>query len=829
MLPGCNKSKNTATNLLSQNKIMKNLFLSILILIQHLSSIANSITGTIVDENNKPVEFSNVILHKYSDASYLNGTTTDSLGKYEISNLEDGNYFLEAVFIGYKTDTIQNISVQNNEIKDVGITQLYVEENTLKGVEISASRPVIERKADRVVYNVENSAKSSGENVMDLLRSVPGVTVSGNDQIRINGKNEIQVMINGKVEQLSEEQLANLLKSIQSSNVKKIEVVSNPSARYDASAKGGILEIQLKTNLRTGANGSVYVNYRQHKYAGANAGFNVSVNHKKLTLSTAYNFGFENNWQRNDYVRDFTAGNIVERFDEKSLDRNKFISHYGNLNLKYNINDKNTIGFGGEIFSFYNPHNANSTLNVFDNISIAQNINAIQKTKNTSYGKSVNPSANFNFRSQLDTSGSTLELTYDYTYFNLYTNTHLNMSFLDSTEAEQGVPPLDFTQDNPYTVNLHTAKLNYNKPLKKNHSIEFGAKFTWTKTHNDIQFKNWNGTEYISDNTKSNEFQYIENINAIYSTWSKSWNKGWSTNLGLRIEQTNTNQYSITLDSRTKRHYVDFFPSAFIQKTIKEKHNINLNYSRKIHRPGFNELNPFQFYLSPYSIWTGNANLKPEYINVTEFTYTLKNAYSFFIGHENIKNNYTHLVFQDDSTKISTYRATNFNVRNNLNIGININKELFKWWTISYSAQYTFFKYNSVVNNSPFKVSSNKFYISFDNTFILPKDFKINLFAFYVTPMLDATDIMKSDGMVNISVSKSFFDKKLVIRVAGNDIFGTKNFSYDTDFFNVHSKTRNKFSSRWFGLSVVYNFQKGKKFQNTRVDKSNEEEKSRIQ
>lgn len=402
------------------------------------------------------------------------------------------------------------------------------------------------------------------------------------------------------------------------------------------------------------------------------------------------------------------------------------------------------------------------------------------------------------------------------------------MGYFDSTEVETSIPHLDFTQDNPYLVNLHTSKLNYNKPLKNNHSIEFGVKFTWTKTNNDIQYKNLIGNDYILDTTRSNKFQYIENINALFSTWSKSWKKGWSTNLGLRIEQTNTNQRSYTLNTLTKRHYVDFFPSLFIQKNIKEKHSINVNYSRKIQRPDFNDLNPFQFYQSPYSIWTGNANLKPQYINVTELTYTFKNAYSFFIGHENIKNNYTHLIFQDDSAKTSTYRASNFKVRNNLNIGVNINKELFKWWSVSYSAQYTFFKYNSIVNNSPFIVSSHKFNISLDNTFILPKDFTINVFAFYTSPHYDATDIMKSDGMLNISISKTFFDKKLRIRLNGNDILGTKNMSYTTNYFNVNSKTKNKWSSRFVGLTISYNFQKGKKFQNSRVNKSNDEEKSRI-
>ena len=231
------------------------------------------------------------------------------------------------------------------------------------------------------------------------------------------------------------------------------------------------------------------------------------------------------------------------------------------------------------------------------------------------------------------------------------------------------------------------------------------------------------------------------------------------------MEQTNTNQYSLTLNNRTKRNYVDFFPSAFLQKVIKEKHNINLSYSRKIRRPDFNNLNPFQYYNSQYSIWTGNANLRPEYINVTEISYTYDNAYTFLIGHENIKNNYTYLARQNDSTKITTYQASNFKVRNNLNLTVNINKDIFKWWNISYSLQYTFFKYNSIVNDVEFNLSSHKFNASFDNTFSLPKNFKINLFAFYTSPYLDATDMMRSNGMVNISISKSFFNNQLKIRI----------------------------------------------------------------
>ncbi len=807
---------------------MRNIIAYLFLLFGNTELIGKSISGLVQDEQKHAIEFANIILHKQDDKNYINGTTTDSSGQFEISGLDDGNYFMEIVFVGYKTDTVSAIRIEQETPVDIGIKTLVIEDNLLKNVTISASRPVIERKADRIIYNVENSAKANGENIMDLLRTVPGVTVSGNDQIRINGKSDVQVMINGKVEQLNTEQLASLLKSIQSSNVKKIDVVSNPSARYDAESKGGVLEIQLKTSQSTGVNGSVYANYRQNKYASTDVGFNINVNYKKLILSTNYNFGLQNNYQQNTYTRDFSNDSTKLRFAESSFAKSKFMSNYANLSLKYNINDKNTIGIGGEIFQFYDPSSAFSNLNIIDNIYISENINAKQKTENSSYGKGINPSANFNFRSQLDSLGSTLELVYDYTYSNLYTNSQLDMAYFDSIDNEKPIPHQIFKQDNPYIVNLHTARLNYNKPLKKGHELEFGVKFTWTKTTNDIQYKNFNGADFIYDSSKSNKFQYIENINAIFTTWSKSWKKGWSTNLGLRMEQTNTNQRSYTLNTLTKKHYFDFFPSLFIQKNIKDKHSININFSRKIKRPDFNDLNPFQFYLSPYSIWTGNENLKPQLANVTEFTYTFDNAYSFFISHENLNNNYTHLIFQDDSTKISTYRASNFKVRNNLNIGVNINKELFKWWTISYSAQYIFFRYNSIVNNSPFKVTSHKFHISLDNTFILPKDFTINVFGFYTSPHYDATDIMLSDGMLNIAVSKSFFDKKLRIRLAGNDILRTKNMSYTTNFFNVNSKTKNRWSSSFFSLSVSYNFQKGKKFQNSRVNKSNEEEKGRI-
>jgi outer membrane receptor protein involved in Fe transport len=756
----------------------------------------------------------------------VNGATTDSAGRFDFANLEDGNYFLEIVYIGYKTDTVSDISLQHNEIRDLGLRQLALEANTLKDVQITGNKPIIERKADRIIFNAENSVKGAGESLLDLLRAVPSVTVTGNDEIRVNGKAQVQVMINGKIEQLSGDQLTTLLKSIQSNNVKKIEVISNPSARFDASAKGGVLDIQLKTNMRSGVNGSIYGNYRQGRYASTNEGFNVNVNYKKVILSTTYNLGVESNYSKREYIRNFQLENSTQQFQEYTVETGTFRYHYANANLKYNVNDRHQIGIGGELFAFYTPHYSNATLYIVNDLT-ANKADSSQSSHILSVGKSINPSVNLNYHGNLDSTGSTIDFAYDYTYFKLNNGSELNTAFLDVNNIEYG-ERIDFTQYNPFLVNVHTAKLDYNKPLKNKHSIELGAKFSWTRTHNDVRFANLINGLYTNDASKSNQFVYMENTNAIYSTWSKAWKKNWSTNVGMRIEQTNTNQHSITLNTITTKHYVDFFPSAFVQKTIKEKHLLNLNYSRKIHRPNFNNLNPFQFYNSQYSVFTGNPDLKPEYINVFELTYTYDNAYSIVVGYENIKNSYTYLATQDDSTKISTYKASNFKVRNNFNISINVNKDIFKWWTISYAANFSYFKYNSVLNGDVFIMGSTKFGVTLDNTFTLPKNFKINIFGFYQSPFLDATDRMRPDGMVNFAISKLLFNKSLKIRLAVNDIFYTKNNSYDTRFQNIDTQFGQKFDTRAFSINISYNFNKGKQFRATQVNKGNTDEKNRI-
>jgi outer membrane receptor protein involved in Fe transport len=787
----------------------------------------NTLNGVVTDESKKPIEFSNILLHKYEDPSYLNGTTTDSLGKFEIQKIDDGKYFLEIVYIGYKPDTIQNIELRNEDAKNLGELQLNIEANTLKGVEISGNKPVIERRADRIIFNAENSTAGTGENLLDLLRRVPSVTVSGSDEIKVNGKSQVQVMINGKIETLTGDQLATMLKSIQSDNIKKIEVISNPSARFDASAKGGILDIQLKSyNKKSGVNGNIHSGYRQGKFGRTDNGFNLNVNYNKIIVSTTYNFGVENNYNTKEFIRNFHLENAIQQFREHTYDRGKFMFHYTNLSMKYNINDKHSIGIGGEFFTFRNPTTPLSIISIVSDTRIGK-IDSSQFTNIHNLTKNINPSLNFNYRGNLDSAGSTLDITYDYTYFNLNTSSHLNTTFLDDSYTEYRAP-VDFTQNNPFIVNLHTAKLDYYKPLKNKHTIDFGAKFSWTRTHNDIHFSNFIGDQYINDVTKSNEFIYIENTNALYSTWSKMWKKNWSTNVGMRIEQTNTDQHSVTLNTTIRKHYIDFFPSAFIQKTIKEKHVLNLNYSRKIHRPDFKDLNPFQFYNSSYSIFTGNPNLKPEYINVFEFTYSYDNTYSIVLGYENKINNYTYLAKQNDTTKIHTYQATNFKVRNNFNISVNINKEIFKWWSINIESRFMYFKYNSIVNDAEFKLHSLKFGMSMDNTFILPKDFKINLFAFYESPFLDATDWVLSNGMVNFAITKTFFQKQLKVKVGVNDIFSTLNNSYNTRFQNIDTRYKQKFTSRVINLSVSYNFSKGKQFKNTQINKSNSDEKGRI-
>lgn len=337
--------------LFQKYRIMKNSFICLLVFVYSILTVkSNTISGSILDELQKPLEFCNVLLHQYNDSIFLEGTTSDSTGSFDFKNIKPGNYFIEIIYIGYKTDTLNNIQVTQDKDVDLAPVTMQPDATVLGNVEIKSTRPVIERKADRLVYNVENSTKSSGENSFDLLRSVPGVSITGNDQINVNGKSGVQVMINGRVENLSGDQLVTFLKSIQSSNIKKIEVISNPSAKFDAEAKGGIINIQLKNNSRSGVNGSVYVNYRQNKYASTEAGFNLNVNYKKWVVSMAYNNSYGKGYQDHIFTRDFTFNDSIQQYDEKGKDVNRFMGHFGNLQINYNINDKHTIGITSETF-----------------------------------------------------------------------------------------------------------------------------------------------------------------------------------------------------------------------------------------------------------------------------------------------------------------------------------------------------------------------------------------------------------------------------------------------------------------------------------------------
>lgn len=785
-----------------------------------------AVKGNISDEGDNKLEFCNVVLFNAENSEIFYATTTDAEGNFLLENVKNGSYFLEITYLGFKTDTINVLNISDNDI-NLGTIQLKQDVEILDEVVIKATSPLIERQPDKLIFNVENSAKSAGMNTLDLLRSVPGVTVSGNNQVMINGKKDVQVMINGRLEMMSGDQLTNLLKSIQSSNIKKIEVISNPSAKYDASAKGGILNIVLKTSLRTGMNGTVYSNFAVNKTWGSQSGFNINVNHKKFTLGANYNYSFVNLRGNNYIQRNFDVDSVTSQYTDDGNSKQVEQSHFANISMAYSINDRHRIGVKSQMVAYLSPQENRTLLTILNDITNTGGT-LYQNTANDLNIKNLNPSFTANYHGEMDSSTSIMDFTFDYSTFNNNSDNNLITRYLDVNKTEYGIP-LHFTQDNTFLVDLYVYNLGFQKNINSKHKLEAGNKFTWTHTSNDIKF--FDIEEGISslDSLRSNAFEYTENINAAYMIWSSQWNKNWSANLGIRMEQTNANQFSITLDERKLRHYIDFFPSAFAQKNWKDKHSLNMSYSRKIKRPAFKDLNPFQYYNSQYYIWMGNANLQPEYADIAELSYTLLNSYSLTLGYEHQKNSSTYLAFQDDETNITRYIASNFKQRHNMYISLMANKDIFEWWNISYSMQYTFFRYNAIASNNQALIqSSNKVNLNFDNTFTLPKEYKINVFAFYTSRFLDATDVMRPNGMVNMSISKSFFDKKLNVSLMANDIFHTLNFSFDTKFANINSVITNNFNSQYLGLSLTYNFNKGKSFTNSKIKSSNEDEKNRI-
>ena len=788
------------------------------------------INGRIIASDGKPMEFVTVTLHQTKDSSLVKGEITDATGRYEFMTLKNGQYFVSAQQVGLKKATSDPLSISGNSLtaKDLKL----VEDNVnLKAVTITAQKPFIEQQIDKTVVNVENSIVSAGSTALEILEKSPGVVVDNDGKIQLRGKEGVRIMLDGKPSQLSQEQLTNMLRNMNANQILKIEIITNPSAKYDAAGNAGIINIVMKKNQLYGTNGQILSTYGQGVYYKSYNSLSLNYRNGAWNVFGSYNYNNSINFNSNMIDRIFRANNgkgaVTDSFVQTANGRRPRHSNSWRGGVDYNLSSKTTVGvlFNGG-FGGINTNQARNLENTTTIYRPDGTINSKLLTVSTSNDYWQEFSGNANLKHTFDSTGRELTVDLDYSKYKNGDDEAFRVTSLSSTSAIKNQQNLTDAK-----FDVASAKFDYSQPLSKKAKFEFGAKTSYVQNSNDIKFYNIVDNIKISDKNITNDFLYKENINAAYGNWQHELPKGLSYQIGLRIENTNITGSQKTLDTSFTRHYTDLFPTAFVQKKWgkKDKNALRLGFSRRIDRPNYENLNPFRHFLDQYTYQLGNPNLTPQYTNNMDLTYTLMGAMSISVNYGKTKDVMSEVLKQDDDAKQTFITRENLATRENYGVSVNMPIPIKKWWFLNVNTGYNVNHFMGTYLNSALDVKIPQFSANVQSRFTLPKDMSAEISGMYISQIQQGLILSEPFYGVNLGISKQMFDRRLTLRLNAQDIFYSQKFRGHQKYENLDIKIVGFGDSRQVRFTASYRFGNQKVQQARRRSGGADDEQSRIQ
>lgn len=788
----------------------------------------NAVSGRVIDQTGNPLEFVTVTLHRALDSALVKGALTDAAGKYEFTQLKNGSYYVVAAQVGLKKQFSPAVTVEGNSSLVTDL-KLVEDTKTLNAVTITAQKPFIEHQLDKTVVNVENSIVAAGSTALEVLEKAPGVIVDNEGRITLRGKDGVRIMIDGKPSQLSQDQLANLLRNTNSNLIQKVEIITNPSSKYDAAGNAGIINIIMKKNQLYGMNGQVSSTYGQGVYYKNFNSLNLNYRYGKWNAFGSYNYNTRMNFNINQIDRIFRADNgkgaVTDSFVQYAYNRNPYISNAWRGGVDYNLSQKTTLGvlFTGNFGHRNNKQQLLSKDNITTIYAPDGSIRTSVHTRTMEEDKWNEVSANFNLKHTFDSLGR--EITFDADSYSFNTDNQQNFEVSSTGEVNA-------KQENNIarTFDIKSAKVDYVHPLSKKAKMEAGAKTSFVNSGNDIQFYNIFGNRKEIDRNITNDFKYEENINAVYANLNQELKKGFSYQLGLRIENTNIKGNQVTTDTSFTRHYTDFFPTAYVMKKWgkKDKHSVRIGYSRRIDRPNYEDLNPFREFLDRYTYEQGNPNLTPQYSNNFEASYTFMGAMTIGTNYSKTTDAITFTVKQDDVLKQSFVTKQNVATLENFGVNLNIPVPIKKWWFVNTSMNYFINRYQGEFLGGNLDLKIPVLNLNIQNRFTLPKDWSAEVSGWYVSRASEGLFVGDPMYAVNAGISKQLLDRKLTLRLNAQDIFRTQQFSGSQKYQNLDIKVRSRFDSQQVRLTANYRFGNQKVQQARRRDGGANDEKNRI-
>ncbi|MDR3651449.1 MAG: TonB-dependent receptor [Paludibacter sp.] len=775
---------------------------------------SGTIKGRVLDSKNQPIEFATASLISSKTNQFVKGEQSNEKGEFVIDKVLPGDYVLAVSMIGYNRNESEKISInQKNTVVEKNIV-LTESTHLLDNVVVSAKKQFIEQSVDKMIVNPDASITTASENVYEILKKLPGVTIDNSDNISLKGKQNVKILIDEKPTYVSSTQLAAMLKGMQGKNVDKIEIIENPSARYDAEGNSGIINIKTKHNKAPGFNGSAFAGPEIASKFGWNGGLDLNMNYGKLNVYgnySLYNWAGQNSM---DATRMFTTTSLAGAYQliNTKGDYNGQAYNY-KVGADYFIKKNQVVSVmvrGSE------GHNDNSDHSKTSFTDKYLQVDSTLVTTSGSNNRWRNQTYNANYKWDIDSTGQSLTADVDYAWF-YYRNPNTQSGIFYNNAGNDLNHDISVNTLQGNDINIYTGKIDYALPIGKKFNFEAGIKTSFVNTDSKI-----NMTGYL---TQSDHFIYNEDIQAAYINGRAQFDKT-TLQLGLRLENTISKGTSVVTNQVNDTSYLKIFPSFFVQQTLNADNNINFKYSYRIGRPDYDMLNPFKWMIDPYTYNVGNPNLKPQFTHSLGLSHSFKGMFITSLGYNYTSGLFTQIIRQDDATK-SVYQ-TNENMNNSIDFNASETFQLqpAKWWRLNgtVTGMYKEIQLNA---NAGSQLSRWSFNGNLSNNFSLPYKLEMELSGYYSSEQLISNIILDPRYTIDFGIQRKILKDNGTIKIAISDIFNTGCSGAYAKYDNVDITVLNKYDSR--RLQISFNYRFGKDNFKTRADRStaSSEEQSR--
>ncbi|MEJ5961846.1 TonB-dependent receptor domain-containing protein [Pedobacter immunditicola] len=723
----------------------------------------SNITGQVKDHT-ESLPSASVLLYNAKDSTLVSTGISDHNGNFKLM-AKGGNYYIVSSLVGYSKSQTPVFQLNDASTYQVPAIVLQEDSKSLSEVAITSTKPVLERRADKLIFNVDATPSTAGLNALEVMKKAPGVTVDNNDNISLAGKSNVLVTIDGKQTYLSGPEVSNLLKSMQSTEIESIEIVNNPGARHEANSTGGIINIKTKKSKTEGFNGNLALGGGNNKFMSTSN--SVNLNYRKQFFNLFGSYGYNKGKYEEELEINRVSPGDQLYFAQKNKDTSANSAHNYKIGADFFLSKNHTLGIlaKGNVYEriqhSYSMVNIGPSFTAIDSVLLTPGFLDVYR-KNLSY--------NINYKGVLDTAGQELSLDADYATFDGRNDgNYLNrFSLPDGTFLKNGQVYRNFA---PSEIIIKAIKVDYTLPITKKLKMEAGFKLSDVESDNDYIHENNVNNSWVFDSSRSNRFLYNEQVNAGYAIINLNLGKT-SFQGGLRVENTRSTGNSPTTQQVTERDYTDLFPSFNFSQNFHADHILKFSYSRKINRPNYQNLNPFVFYLDQYTYNIGNPNLKPEYANNMELSYLLRQKISFAINYSRTDDVISQVLLQNAETNAMYQTVTNLAAADVLSFTLNFPVNIGKWWNMNTNFLGYYKQLQAPdLNGASLDAEAWTGQFNIQNNFTISDAFSADASFWYSTPQIEGAFKLESLYSLDAGLRFNLPNKKGNLKLGVSDIF----------------------------------------------------------